>query len=202
MKKLFLSLVFVSGFSARSLEASVPEYAAKSLYYLCRGGNTISAFVKIPNVLFNLYFGIKAKSLRQDPERLRQELHAELNLPAKTKAFVEEKLREHKLDPSKHLCVEWAGTSEPGTFENIIFLAPANIKELETALSQKNDLAAQAVVLRYSAILDHELGHRVHQDWIIDPCVNLMSAVALHCANTALLKKIYPSIYKPQTVKD
>lgn len=201
MKKLILSIVLACCFSARFLEASAPEYAAKSLYYLCRGGATLSAFVKIPDALLSLYCGLKVKSFKKDPERLCKELHAELNLPSKTKAFLEEKLREHKLEPSEHLCIEWASIPEPGTFSNIISLAPENVKELEGALGQQNDPAAQAVVLRYSALLDHELGHRVHLDWIVDPCVTTMNAIALHCANTALLKKIYPSIYSPQTAK-
>lgn len=202
MKKLILSLMFIGCFSAQRLEANLSEYAAKSVYYLCRGLNVASAFASLPKLSKDLYNEMKLKYVMRNTELIRKKGAEEC---PKVQAFFEEKLKEHHLDPSCYLLIQNPGAygpypvvDGPCTTQNIIYLTPQDVTKLKTALDQPQTPNAQATILEYSATFDHEIGHIKHHDTIYIPLVNLLSTLAIHYVNSFVLQKICPSIYTPQ----
>ena len=189
MKKLLLTISIAGSLTSPVSAQWLTPLATQSLYHLCRGAHFISSYVVLPEKIALLR---STQGLKDFPRPTQ-----------KLKRFLQAKLQEHGLDPKQYLCVTSANPT--GIQRKILNFNEQQAKELE-AILQKNkpDRTEQELVTinQYQTIIDHEIGHFKHHDWLADNCIPFASALITHALSYFILKKSNPRIFCPQSTTD
>ncbi len=189
MKKLILTISIAGSLTSPASAQWLTPLATQSLYHLARGAHFISSYVALPEKITRLR---PTQGLKDCPQPT-----------PKLKRFLQAKLQEHGLAPKQYLCVTSANPT--GIQGKILNFNEQQAKELE-AILQKNkpERTEQELVTinQYQTIIDHEIGHFKHHDWLADNCIPFASALVTHALSYCILKKSNPRIFCPQSNTD
>lgn len=182
MKKLILTISIAGSLTIPALAQWLTPLATQSLYHLARGAHFISSYVALPEKITQLR---STQGLKDCPQPT-----------PKLKRFLQAKLQEHGLNPKHYLCVTSANPT--GIQGKTLNFNEQQAKELE-AILQKNkpERTEQELVTinQYQTIIDHEIGHFKHHDWLADSCIPFASALITHALSYFILKKSDPHIF-------